>query len=110
MKVPADIILIQGQCIINEGMLTGESIPITKFNLDDTFDSKLDFHKNQRYLLYQGTQVLQTKVTQEIQALKETNELFKGEQKVALGLVTRTGFSSLKGQLVRTLVFPSPKP
>lgn len=52
MKVPADIILLQGQCILNEGMLTGESIPITKFQIDNDLESELDFQLNQRYIIF----------------------------------------------------------
>lgn len=34
MKLPADILLLDGDCIVNEGMLTGESIPIKKSSID----------------------------------------------------------------------------
>lgn len=30
MNIPADCVIIEGSCIINEGMLTGESVPIQK--------------------------------------------------------------------------------
>jgi len=33
--LPCDIILINGSCIINESILTGESIPVIKNELPD---------------------------------------------------------------------------
>jgi len=59
--VPADIILVNGTCIVNEAMLSGESTPLLKESiqlLEAT--EKLDVdgqHKNA--VLFSGTKILQ---------------------------------------------------
>lgn len=47
--VPADCILLKGKLVINESMLTGENVPLTKEALskDDT-----PFQKNSENMLY----------------------------------------------------------
>lgn len=56
-NMPCDLILLTGSCIVNESMLTGESIPVIKnalpFN-NDIYDVNLDT----KYTLYGGTKVI----------------------------------------------------
>ncbi|CAG0881036.1 unnamed protein product, partial [Darwinula stevensoni] len=92
--MPCDAALIQGSCIVNESMLTGESVPVTKTQLTHTEDEEIYSSEIQkRHTLFAGTRVIQTR--------------FYGQNKV-LGVVVRTGFSTAKGELIRSILFPKP--
>ncbi|CAI4229537.1 unnamed protein product [Auanema sp. JU1783] len=89
-----DAVLMNGTVIVNESMLTGESVPITKVALpDDHSDAHFHLEKHSKHILFCGTDVLQTR--------------FYPGQKVK-AVVLRTSFSTLKGQLVRSIMFPKP--
>ena len=95
-----DGIIINGNVIVNESMLTGESIPITKVGIglvsNETADEKEELLclKNQKKsILFAGTTVIQTRYY--------ANEPVKA-------VVVRTGFRTSKGELVRAILFPKP--
>lgn len=91
--LPCDLILLNGSCIVNESMLTGESVPILKVPLPYNslkFDA-VEEHKNA--LLFSGTLCIETRYYQK-------------EKFPVLGLVYRTGFSTMKGQLIRSILYP----
>ncbi len=56
------MLLLRGQCIVNESMLTGESVPVikeaieTRNNLRDQFDIQND---GKLHVLYGGTSIVQ---------------------------------------------------
>ncbi|CAH8511993.1 unnamed protein product [Schistosoma rodhaini] len=93
--VQCDAILLTGNCIVNESTLTGESVPVTKIPLTDSpskgtlFDIKL----HGRHILFAGTTVIQTRNY--------------ADERV-LAVVARTGFYTVKGELVRSILFPKP--
>ncbi|EGO29932.1 cation-transporting ATPase [Serpula lacrymans var. lacrymans S7.9] len=95
--VPADILLVQGTCIVNEAMLSGESTPLLKESIQLLESSdKMDVdgaHKNA--VLFSGTKVLQASPT--VSASTPDGG--------CLGVVLRTGFGTAQGQLVRTMIF-----
>ncbi|KIY66889.1 P-type ATPase [Cylindrobasidium torrendii FP15055 ss-10] len=98
--VPCDMFLLSGDAIINESMLTGESVPVTKTPLKDEDltnwrESKKD---NPKSFMYGGTRIIR------IRGAVAT----EGEGLPAMGLITRTGFNTTKGALVRSMLYPKP--
>ncbi|KAF5281780.1 hypothetical protein FQR65_LT14527 [Abscondita terminalis] len=88
-----DAVLLTGNCILNESMLTGESVPVTKTPLPELPDLYYNSKEHARHTLFCGTQVIQTR--------------YFGNEKV-LAVVIRTGFCTAKGGLVRSILYPPP--
>ena len=56
-NLPCDITLLSGSCVVNEAMLTGESIPVVKNQIP--FNSDVyDIDKDSKYSLFGGTTVI----------------------------------------------------
>ncbi|XP_052465415.1 polyamine-transporting ATPase 13A3 isoform X2 [Carassius gibelio] len=99
--MPCDAVLICGTCIVNESMLTGESVPVTKTDLPNPQQDKkgedgdaiYSTEEHKRHTLFCGTNVIQTRYY--------TGEMVKA-------VVVRTGFSTAKGQLIRSILYPKP--
>ncbi|TRY64847.1 hypothetical protein DNTS_028716 [Danionella cerebrum] len=99
--MPCDAVLICGTCIVNESMLTGESVPVTKTDLPnpqrdrkcEDGDVTYSTEEHKRHTLFCGTNVIQTRYY--------TGELVRA-------VVVRTGFSTAKGQLIRSILYPKP--
>uniref|UniRef100_V5IBW0 P-type ATPase A domain-containing protein n=2 Tax=Ixodes ricinus TaxID=34613 RepID=V5IBW0_IXORI len=94
-----DAVLTAGNCIVNESMLTGESVPVVKTPLPNPGVSQpsldVPFHPKEhaRHTLFCGTRIIQTR--------------YYGTESVE-ALVVRTGFLTAKGELVRSIMFPKP--
>ena len=56
-SLPCDLVLLTGTCIVNESMLTGESIPVIKNALPLTNDI-YDPEGDSKYTLYGGTKTI----------------------------------------------------
>ena len=87
---PCDCVLISGEVLMNESMLNGESTPVPKFPIINK-QEVLSFKEGKRHILFEGTKVLEFKPS---------------HKKYVLAICLRTGYTSLKGQLVRTVIFP----
>lgn len=98
---PCDSLLLTGDCIVNESMLTGESVPVSKLPANESTLNSLinDSLRSQtssnlaKSFLYNGTKIIRVR--------HSANE-------PALALVVKTGFATTKGSLLRSMLFPKP--
>ncbi|KAM9960008.1 hypothetical protein ACTFIW_007241 [Dictyostelium discoideum] len=116
--MPCDAILLSGQAILNESMLTGESIPVNKYsilsdeeiksfrqrnnnnqqqkqqNIIDISDKEIkDLSKEKRSLVFGGTVVLK------LLSSPSTNDRI-------LCMVRDTSFQTTKGKLILSILYP----
>uniref|UniRef100_A0A4W3IYZ7 ATPase cation transporting 13A2 n=1 Tax=Callorhinchus milii TaxID=7868 RepID=A0A4W3IYZ7_CALMI len=93
LLMPCDATLLTGECMVNESMLTGESIPVLKTTLPD-LDLTYSIDEHKRHTLFCGTQVIQSKN-------------YISEDPV-MAVVIRTGYCTAKGDLVSSILYPKP--
>ncbi|KAJ3367303.1 hypothetical protein HDU91_001541 [Kappamyces sp. JEL0680] len=137
-KLPCDMVLVQGECLMNEAALTGETVPVLKLPLpvaSKIHQVPLEIDKNRTNMLFGGSTILQ---------LKPSNNTFKAPShdprvdsdfdgpsflkssvldgqsqspiemkpmpspgKSIIAIVHSTGFSTSKGELFRSILFPT---
>lgn len=103
-QIPCDSLLLAGDCVMNESMLTGESVPVSKVPaINDTLHL-LNLRANSisaevaKHFLYSGTKLIRARRPQET----------SNDEAAALAIVVRTGFNTTKGALIRSMLFPKP--
>ena len=109
--VPCDMLIIQGSCIANEAMLSGESTPQLKesiWSLEDKDIFNINEHKGN--VLFGGTKVLQVTPpkylkTSQDESLFVNQNIPAAPDNGCIASVLKTGFSSQQGKLVRMIVF-----
>ncbi|XP_077434192.1 polyamine-transporting ATPase 13A2 [Vanacampus margaritifer] len=94
LLMPCDAALLAGECLINEGMLTGESVPVLKTPLLDS-ERKYSSDSERKNTLFCGTQIIRAKGGGPGDA-------------GAVAVVTGTGFFTAKGNLVSSILYPQP--
>lgn len=103
-QLPCDSLLLSGDCIVNESMLTGESVPVSKIPVTNESLELLNLSASSihpevaRHMLFCGTKI--------IRARRPHDD--GDDEAAALAMVVRTGFNTTKGALVRSMLFPKP--
>jgi manganese-transporting P-type ATPase len=63
ISIPCDLLILEGSCAANESMLSGESIPLFKEPITESFNSEniseriFDIKKDKKHVLFAGTSV-----------------------------------------------------
>ncbi|KAK4142193.1 uncharacterized protein C8A04DRAFT_13438 [Dichotomopilus funicola] len=106
--VACDMLLVEGTAIVNEAMLSGESTPLLKESIllrpgEAPIDSE-GLDKNS--FLWGGTKVLQiTHGSAEEDRPKLASGVPPPPDNGAMAIVTKTGFETSQGSLVRTMIY-----
>ncbi|KAL2621789.1 hypothetical protein R1flu_001994 [Riccia fluitans] len=137
MVFPCDLVLLAGQCVVNESMLTGESAPVPKTPLPLGTSApgqmfKINSERDASHMLLSGTTAIQIRGTSaphlhsfadpEIcdeqpsiwQFLQprgssiDRSKMITETVSVVAAMVVRTAYGTTKGQLVRAIRFPKP--
>jgi len=104
--LPCDFLILSGSCIVNESILTGESLPQIKDSISYApLDQNLDIKKaHKSSILFCGTEVLQITSSEKLPAFMKTQHTPTNS---CIGYVLRTGFNTAKGKLTRTVLYSS---
>lgn len=106
--VACDMLLVEGTAIVNEAMLSGESTPLLKDSIQlRPSDAVLDTEGlDKNAFLWGGTKVLQvTHGNPEQEKPKLASGVPTPPDNGAMAIVTKTGFETSQGSLVRTMIY-----
>lgn len=101
--LPCDLILADGSCIVNEAMLSGESTPLLKESIKlRPANDELQIEGTDKIsVLHGGTKVLQ------VTAPEKSDKFPAPPDGGAVAIVTKTGFETSQGSLVRVMIYSS---
>jgi magnesium-transporting ATPase (P-type) len=88
MIVPADLILLKGNCLVNEATLSGESRLIGKSSINNDNEEFNEYEMG--HILFAGSKV---------------EDIL--ENSIVLGIVWRTSFNTMNGKMIKSVLNPS---
>lgn len=106
--VACDMLLVEGTAIVNEAMLSGESTPLLKESIQlRPGEAAIDINGlDKNSFLWGGTKVLQiTHGNADEERPKVASGVPSPPDNGAMAIVTKTGFETSQGSLVRTMIY-----
>ncbi|VDN16685.1 unnamed protein product [Dibothriocephalus latus] len=99
--IPCDLLLLRGSCIVDESMLTGESIPVTKESCENITDEDVvEFGDADKvHVLFGGTKIVQ------LTPPAKSDGIPKAPDSGCTCFVLRTGLSTCQGSLLKTIMY-----
>ncbi|KAJ4459141.1 ion-transporting P-type ATPase [Paratrimastix pyriformis] len=113
-NVPCDALLLAGQVVVNEALLTGESVPVVKVGLaarleeDPTLAAHaLDMKSStdRVHVVLRGTEVMQAALPEGPLTTPAGAPIPRPPDGGCPAFVLRTGFATSQGKLMRTILF-----
>ncbi|KAI8613526.1 hypothetical protein BC830DRAFT_1131916 [Chytriomyces sp. MP71] len=110
-ELPCDAVLMEGTCIMNEYVLTGESSPVSKNPISTEELATLNFSEEDpsnsrlmsRWFLFAGTTVVRALGAEYVGNFQDASAAHG-----AIALVVRTGINTTMGSLIRSILYPKP--
>ena len=126
-SVPADVLVLQGNAVVDEALLTGESLPQLKVPLGSTISAsnineRLDIQEHKESVLFGGTVLLTASSSTDEESgdnkngnnnnnnnkkLDDQNGFSNPPDDGVVGIVLRTAFETAQGSLLRTIAHSS---
>ena len=112
VTAPCDCLLLEGSCVVNEAVLTGESVPKSKIGLNSILtsenahthlDIRTEHNVNKRNMVYGGTKIILHKSDPSFNSASVLSISRHG----CLAYVVRTGFYTSQGDMIRTMLYSS---
>jgi cation-transporting ATPase 13A3/4/5 len=88
-KMPCDAVVLKGSCVVDEAMLTGETVPVIKDHITEGQTGVYSRRLTKQHTVYGGTEVLHC-------------------EEDTIAAVVATGYSTAKGQIVQSILYPKP--
>ena len=102
--LPCDLVVLAGNCIVDESILTGESVPLTKDSVLNDLEKGAVLNIQGRHksnALFCGTEVLQSFASTTLPAGVKSFAPDNG----CIAYVLKTGFDTAKGKLSRSVIY-----
>lgn len=108
-QIPADILILNGDAVVDESQITGESVPQLKVALEklggnvsrktsNTIEETLDLQEHKQFIVFGGTTLLVSHA-----GATPLSTISQAPDEGAIGVVLRTGFETAQGSLLRTM-------